>query len=402
MEKTTRLAWRFVLAVWILFAMAAAVRTGLSPERHTVFPILAGSSTHFWSDQPLYGDYRPLDYFRYPPVFAVAITPLASCGLTVGGILWIWLGMAVYAAGLVTLLRNVLPSETWSAANRVTYLLLALLGAAPGIMNAQSNALAIGMVLLGMSAVMQQRWWPAAWWLGGAVALKLTPLVVVLILSALYPRRLPGRVVVAVLAIGLVPFLVTSPASAWRHYEEWCTHLSSTSGKRWPGFRDAWTLVQVARHSLGLVVWPIDLEEPLVSPFYRVCQLLTATAVLVGCLLTQALVVDPRRRATLVLALPLAWLMLFGPAMEHAGYAFLAPVLAWTLVDRTLPKPSRILFFCAGMFILAVAPLSSGLLRLAALPLGSVTFFLGLLLCQPVSLNRLGWSKSSLVSALRG
>ena len=387
MEKTQRLAWRFVLVVWILFAVAVAVRTGLSPERHTVFPILAGSSSRFWSDQPLYGDYRPLDYFRYPPVFAVAITPLASCGLTVGGILWIWLGMAVYGAGLISLLRHVLPAETWSVRSRVYYLLFGLLGAAPGILNAQSNALAIGMVLLGMTAVARQRWWPGAWWLGGAVALKLTPLVVVLVLCALHPRRLSGRVLLAVLVIGMVPFLVTSPASAWRHYEEWCTHLSSTSGKRWPGFRDAWTLVQVCRSALGLDVQPIDLEAPLESPLYRAWQLATAFVVLVGCLLSRVNGVEPRRHLALVLALPLAWLMLFGPAVEHAGYAFLAPVLAWTLVDRTQPLPSRVLFLLAGILILAVAPLSSGLLRLAALPLGSLTFFLGLFLCHPVVCN---------------
>ncbi len=34
------------------------------------------------------------------------------------------------------------------------------------------------------------------------------------------------------------------------------------------------------------------------------------------------------------LSMGLAWLMLFGPAVEHATYVFLAPPLAWALLER--------------------------------------------------------------------
>ena len=48
-----------------------------------------------------------LDYFRYPPPFAVAVSPLAACGPRVGGLLWVWLGMGVYLTGLWVFARDV-------------------------------------------------------------------------------------------------------------------------------------------------------------------------------------------------------------------------------------------------------------------------------------------------------
>ena len=67
----------------------------------------AASSAHWWADQSLYDEYPGLDRFRYSPAFAVAVTPLAALGPTAGGILWVWLGMAVYYAGLGRYARDV-------------------------------------------------------------------------------------------------------------------------------------------------------------------------------------------------------------------------------------------------------------------------------------------------------
>src|SRR5438046_526547 len=104
-------AMRLATALWLIVGVAASVRTVLRPEQHTVFPVLAAGSQHWWRDQPLYARYRPLDYFRYPPALAVVLTPVSAFGLTGGGVLWTWLNLGVYAWGLARLRRDVLPGD---------------------------------------------------------------------------------------------------------------------------------------------------------------------------------------------------------------------------------------------------------------------------------------------------
>src|SRR5262249_43526166 len=159
----------------------------------------AASATHWWNDHPLYARYTHLDdYFRYPPVFAIAVTPVSILGLTAGGILWTWLSLAVYAAGLWRFARDVVPT-VWTPPCLAAFFILGAFGARRGLWNAQSNALVVGLLLLAVSAMMNRRWWGAAWFLGGSVLFKLTPLAPALLLCALWPRRLIGRFVFVLL-----------------------------------------------------------------------------------------------------------------------------------------------------------------------------------------------------------
>src|SRR5262249_27276115 len=118
---------------------------------------------------------------------------------------------------------------------------------------------------------------------------------------------------------------------------------------------------------------PLPLTEPLDSPAYRAVQLLAAAAALAWCLWLK------RRRAPrawlvhAALAVGCAWLLLFGPAAEHATFAFLAAPLAW-------PR-GRWLIGAAGALILVLG--WGGLVRpwaddvpllLAALPVGTGLF----------------------------
>src|SRR4051812_30144113 len=90
---------RIVLALWLALGVTVSVRIVLCPESHTVYPIFAASAVHWWHDQPLSVRSEHLDYFRYPPLFPVLMTPLFPLGLTAGGIAWAWLSLAVYLAG---------------------------------------------------------------------------------------------------------------------------------------------------------------------------------------------------------------------------------------------------------------------------------------------------------------
>jgi alpha-1,2-mannosyltransferase len=395
---------RLALIVWLILTAAVSVRTLVRPRTHTVFPIFAASVEHWWGDRSLYQLYPPLDTFRYPPVFAVFATPFAALGLTTGGILWSWLSIAVFLAGLWQYARDVIPSP-WTRRRRALFLILGSLGALRGLWNAQSNALIAGFVLLGTAALSrvlssgsqysEQRaqsfgWWLAAVLLALPVCLKLTPLAPVLLLVALWPRQLGWRLLVVVAVFFLLPFLTRPPDVVLNHYREWIDHLLESGSHRWIGFRDGWTIWIVLRHLLGIEPGALSLSEPLDSCWYRLVQLTSATAALIWCLWQQRRAerrgLTSRWLVHVTLSMGLAWLMLFGPAVEHATYVFLAPPLIWAVLERRAWPHGRGLIWASFTLIMvlgwgavtrALAP--EWPVVLTALPAGTTLFALWLL-----------------------
>ena len=379
------LRWAFRL--WLAVAVAVCVRTLVSPINHTIYPVLAGGTTHWWADRPVYADYKPLDYFRYPPPFAVAFSPFAALGPRAGGVLWSLVGIGVLLLGLWRFLRDAAPAD-WAPARQGIFLALCAIGALRGLWNAQSNALAVGLLLLGVAALVRRRWWTAAAVLAGSVLVKCTPLAPVLLLCALHPRRLTPRVALF-LALGLLaPFLTRSPAVVVGHYREWFDQMAQLGGERWPGFRDGWTVWLVIRQWLSGEAGMPPLREPLHSGVYRGLQLLTAATALLWCLWQRRRMTDPRRLTTVVLAMGVTWLLLFGPATEHATYVFLAPVLSWAFLQsrggdsrpfvrsrgQGLLGAALVLVLLLGWDSIALVFPSSGPVLLAALPIGATLF----------------------------
>ncbi len=377
---STRNALGLAVGVWLVLAAAVAVRTLISPVAHSVFPVFAASATHWWANQSLYSWYPPLDRFRYPPPFAVAITPFGALGLRAGGILWSWVGMGVYTAGLWRFARDVLP-EWWTRGRAAAFLALGSVVALPALWNAQSNALVVGLLLLGASGVARGRWWTAAILLAAATWIKLTPVVPTLLLCTLWPRRLAPRVLAALAVGALIPFLTRPADMVLDRYVEWIAAMTHTGGARWPGFRDGWTVWAVTRHWLQGGGELLPLLRPIDWAGYPALQLGAAACTLAWCLWQRARHTDPRRVLQLALAMGMAWLMLFGPAVEHPTYAFLAPSLAWALLEWQAWPRGRGLIVSAFVLIAVlgweplVHPLLNRLpLLLAALPLGSALF----------------------------
>jgi hypothetical protein len=370
---------RLAVGLWLVLAGAVAVRTVLSPVKHTVFPVFAASAAHWRADQPLYFRYPGLDFFRYPPPFALLLTPFAPLGLRAGGVAWSWAGMALYAAGLWRFARDVLP-ETWPRGRAAAFLALGAVGALPSLWNAQSNPHVVGLLLLGASGLARGRWWTAAALLAAATWLKLTPLLPALLLCCLWPRRLAPRFAAALILGGLLPFLTRPVDVTLAHYIEWVSALAQNGGGRWPGFRDAWTAWQVTRDFYQGTVSPSP-PPPIDWAGYPVLQLGSALATLAWCLWQRARDADPGRVLPLALGMVTAWLMLFGPAVEHPTYAFLAPSLAWALLEWRAWGRGRWLIVAAFVLIAAlgweplVHPLLGRLpLLLAALPVGTALF----------------------------
>ena len=77
----------------------------------------------------------------------------------------------------------------------------------------------------------------------------------------------------------------------------------------------------------------------------------------------------------------MAWLMLFGPAVEHASYVFLAPVLCWAILESRRNAGRRVLIGAAFALVMVLGwgSLTRPLLDtvpalLAALPVGTALF----------------------------
>jgi hypothetical protein len=377
----SRVWLRLAQRTWLAVGLAVTARTLVRPASHTVFPLLALGASHWWQDFPLYQKYPPHDYFRYSPALAVALTPLAGLGLVAGGVAWAWLNLAAYAAGLWRCRRDVLPGE-WSDTRVAAFFVLALVGALRGLWNGQSNALVIGLVLLAASALARHRQWTAAWLLAAAIHAKLTPIILAGLLCVRWPRLAP-RLAACVLGLGLGVFLTRPPEVVAGQYAGWVRHLAATADERWPGFRDGWTAWLALRHQVTGGV--VDLEAPLDAPVYRLVQVATGLGLLAWCLAWRR---EPDERAWLAQALGLgaAWLMLFGPAAEHATFAFLAPFLAWAFVQRNRWTGGRWLIEASALLILVLGwgalsrPLVPALpLVLAILPAGTFLLALGLL-----------------------
>jgi hypothetical protein len=282
--------------------------------------------------------------------------------------------------------RWLLPNN-WSERRLAVFYVLVAIGSARGLWNGQSNALVVGLILLGAADLARGRFWPSAFYLAGAVWVKLTPLTVALLFSALWPRRLGLKLLFALAVLAVIPFFSRPPSVVLGHYREWFNHLAQTGSERWPGFRDAWTMWLVVRHLFEGRIGSVYLLDPVEGVNYRVVQLTAAAGTLVFCLLQQR-AGRPRRQLILwTLASGCAWLMLFGPAVEHATFVFLAPVLAWATLDQEGEPSTRPLALAAGILVLffgfgSVARLfgESIPLTLTALPAGTALFYVWLIL----------------------
>lgn len=371
---------RWVVLLWLAFGVAVGVRTLLKPTSHTVYPVFLAGAEHWWDDAPVYADHRPLDHFRYPPFFAIALTPLVPLGPAVGGVAWSWLSLAVYGWGCWRFLRDVIPRR-WTAGREAAFLALALFAGLRGLWNAQSNALVCGLLLAGCADLVRERWWRSAIWLSLCVLVKLTPLAVVLLLVAVRPRQLGPRVAVLVLAGLLLPFLTRPPAVVVEQHAGWLRQMRDTASERWPGFRDAWTLWRLTADPPTGDLRDY-LREPIDAPAYRAVQLATAGLALAWVLWLRRRGTPPGELVTLTLGVGTGWLLLFGPSVEHPTFVLIGPTLVWGLLDGRrpgwfVPAAACVLVLGWGALTEPFQPWCPWLL--AFLPVGTALYLLGIL-----------------------
>lgn len=319
MTKRLLLDWiALAVVLWGLALVGIAIHGYLKPNSHTVYDIYAAAARNWWAGADLYVYGR--DWYRYSPLFAIAVSPLAALPDGWGNGLWKATNGAVFVAGVWAWLRCVLPTAPTRYVTGAT-LILMIPGAMDSLYNGQVNLLMTGLSLLGLTAAARGRWWLAAALIAAATLTKAYPFALAMLLAGLYPRAFVPRYLIA-LAIGLLlPFAFQTPETATAQYRSWFHHLAiSGAGAN-----------QIRQHALDGLSAALGYPIP-ADVFVRVAAIAGA-AVFGLCLLHARRTADIRARLTWLSLLYSLWVVLFGPATEPCTFAVLAPFAGWLLAD---------------------------------------------------------------------
>lgn len=385
---------RSVLGLSLLVMLIISARVMWSPhQKGNVYPVFAHSGRAWLEGQSPYND--PQFLFRYTPLSAAVMSPMAMLPEPLGSVLWRWINYAALLAATVFFHRRVI--QPWCPHLNLAWLGLCLLPlAVSNLNNGQSNPLLLAMILTALAAVHVQRWNLAALCLAGAAFLKIYPIALALLLILLFPRALLGRWLLAMAAGVLLPFLMQHPSYVVEQYQTFL-HYSFQDTRMThsllEGNRDVWLLIR-------------RFELPLSLTAYRVVQMGTAL-LLAGLTLALRRHRAEPRAIMLVGSLAIGWMLLFGPATESATYHLVCVALAADLLASTLSRRTswsglvmasyglHLLSGMAGWFPIAHVVHSWGILPLATLLwmtalLGEAVGLLGSVVSREEKRQRLG------------
>jgi hypothetical protein len=342
-----RYRWmRHALTLWVVLGIAAAVKCGVQPWEHSVYPNFYKATMRWWENESIY----VYTGYQYTPTFAIANSPFAWCGISAGAALFNAVSICVLVAAVFVLARDVLPGR-WTLAGVALLLTLSFAGALRGVWSSQSNALVIAMVIFAASAMLRRRWWTASFLLAAPVFIKLWPMALALLLLACWPRNLWWRFPLACLALAAVPFLTRWPETVLYQHEQYWIALTNLQQIRSGGYRDAWTILE-------LFVEPNRRA-------YLVLQLGAALATLAFCLWRRRRAPSQRHAMTAILATWVAWQLLFGPGSERMTYGIVAPLAGWSVIVSFQQGRGRLLSLAACLF---TSLLGSGTVERAIAP----------------------------------
>jgi hypothetical protein len=340
---------RLAVAAWVLVVLVVCGRGLALPHSHSLYPIFATAAHNWRAGEPLYDPAHQaaahLDAFRYSPLVAALLTPLAAMPERLGNVLWRLLNAGVFLAGLAWWCRAVLP-RSLSRDQRALLFLLVLPLCVGNLNNGQSNPLVLGFILAAVAAVAEERWNLAAACLAGACLFKLYPVAVGLLLVVVYPRQFTVRLLLALAAGLALPFLLQRPGYVAGEYACWFEYLRGDDRSAFPlelTYRD---LQLLSRLSFG----------PMGPRLYLAVQLLAGAGMAVLCLVGRLASWPERKLLTLLVGLGCCWMTVFGPATESCTYVLLAPTLAWSLLAAWLgERPRWLRAWLVGSYGLLVA-----------------------------------------------
>ncbi len=358
------------LAVWLVIFLGLAVRTLANPNRATAFTVYRLAGSHWLSGEHLYGDWRG---FVYSPIAAVLFAPFGNLPPGWGNLCWTWLNAGLFLLGVAAVLASGIYPGIKPKHRGIVFLLIVplVLG---NLDTGQANPTVIGLLLLAVAAVPAERWSLTALCVAIATYFKIYPLAVGLIFFLIAPRKFGWRLLLALLVLGILPFLFQHWSYVSQQYHEWVSTRSADDRRLYPLKDvplDLWFLLVRFGHL------------PIPGLAYTAFQVLSGGAIALFCLVGVRGNWPKERVFAGMLALVCIWMTLCGPATELQTYVLLAPAVVLTLVNAFLYPRSiwlRVgLLVVYFLMVLAVArtsflPSQKGLWILTIQPVAALIF----------------------------
>lgn len=349
-----------IRAVWLAFAIALAIKTWVSPEKHTTFPLFHQGSLNWAAGVDPYAASQ-FEY-RYSPLFTIAFTPFSLLPVDLGGVVWSMANVWLLWYALRRFMTEVIPNA-WTDRTQALFLGLALAVSIRSFWAAQCNTLIVALACLAMCEIVAGRYWRAALWLVVPVYIKVWPLALALLLLACRPLTLIPRFAVWCVLLGLLPYAAQSPEFVTQQYTQFFNGLTGPMQVRHI-YRDAWT------------IWEF-VAPPVPERGYKLLQLGTAGLTLLFSIWHVRRQTDLRRALLSILCAWSVWQLVFGPGSERNTFCIIAPLIAWGVLTAVesrrglwlmLPGAALVLLFSFGLLERKLERLVPG--TQLALPIG--------------------------------
>jgi hypothetical protein len=333
------------ILAWTIALSAIIGKILASPDRVTNVNRYLKAGRAWIEGSPLY-IYTPNKGFVYGPFSAVCYAIASYLPDIWPRILWCLLSAALLLGGMWAMMTSG-PFSQLPARRRGLAFLLVLPLALGNFDSAQANAFLAGLIMIAFAAASCERWTIAAIALAMAVHWKVYPVVAGMLLVLLFPRRFAWQFVLAVVIIGLIPFLFQKSSYVIEQYQLWYDTRRADNRLEYSlaiAPRDLWfVLVQAA----GL---------PISQTVYRGIQAVLGLAIAVYCLWGKVNNLPSERLLAGAFSLVCAWMTLLGPASELYTYLLVAPAVGFEIVatfSRRSDAVSRSLVLAAFLFLLA-------------------------------------------------
>jgi hypothetical protein len=330
------------IVLWSLaFVLLCGRSLVLKVDHHSVYHVFTGAAQNWMQGMPLY-KVGSSEEFRYSPLVAALFVPFYAMQPRIGQFLWRSVNFGVYVSGLWYCCEAGLP-RIFSRSQRAALFLLVLPLSIGSLNNAQSNPLLIGLMLIAVAAVLEDRWTLSAMAIALATLFKLYPIVLGLLLILAYPKRFTWRLMVCLAAGALLPFVFQHAQYVIDQYKDWKHYLVTEDRQRGPmsdwyrDFRAVWH-IYISPMSLGV---------------YLLIEIATGAMIALLCMLGRLRNWPRRLLLTFMLSLGCCWMTALGPATESATYILLAPSLVWAMIEAE--TTSWRIAYCAvfGLFLVS-------------------------------------------------
>ena len=310
-----------VIAVWGIAIIAVCGRVALTKSsRQDLFPVYQNAGKAWLNGQDLYRN-SEFDY-RYSPLFAAAMAPMARLPAKLASISWRLLSVFCFLAALSWTCRAGVPDKFASEKSPLIFLLILPLSLG-NLNNGQANLLVLGALLAAVAAVIRGWWMSAAIVLTIAVMIKIYPLAIALLLVVMFPRQLLWRFAFCLIVAVALPFALQRIDYVSHQYNDWLLYLRTED-----------------RTSRSLSEWYSDLRllfrvwfVPLSTTTYVVIQLAAGAAIGVVAVVGKIRHWPIQSLIAWIFSLSCCWMTLFGPATESATYVLIAPATAWIVCE---------------------------------------------------------------------